>query len=463
MNTFNISPLDGRYAKQLTELSQRAGGAALTNARVLVETEYLLFLSSLGLVKPKITAAEEKIIWNAFFPLKDADLEIIEAIERKGYQDIPATNHDVKAIEYFIRLKLKNTPLKNRLQWVHYALTSEDVNSLSYALIISNSLEHALLPALQNIKKSLASLAVKHAKTLMLARTHGQAALPTTFGKEIRVFERRLARQLEQLSKAEASCKFGGAAGNFNAHKFSATGVNWPAAAQRFIKIFNGGRKIKITLTKVTTQIDPHDTYAEIFDNLRRINTILLDFSQDMWRYISDAWLKQKVVAGEVGSSAMPQKVNPIDFENAEGNFGMANAMLTYFSEKLPVSRLQRDLSDSTVCRNFGSAFGYCLVAYNSLLKGLGKIEVDKLAMRRALDAHTEVLSEGVQVYLRTLGVTDAYEKLKAFSRGKVINETELHQFIDTLDIKKEEKAKLKTLSVALYTGYAQTLAKENK
>ncbi|MGB2579988.1 adenylosuccinate lyase [Elusimicrobium simillimum] len=458
-----LSPLDGRYFNKTYNLPQVMGEHALTQNRVRVEVEYFKALCALGLPGlPKLKPAEIKIL-DSILPLKEADYQVIRDIEFKGYKDIKATNHDVKAIEYFLKDKLVKTSLKNRLEWIHFALTSEDINSTTYALMLRDGLEAVILPELKKIQKVLDQMSKKYAGTVLLARTHGQAAVPTTFGKEFRVFEYRLRRQIEQLSKMAVSCKLGGAVGNFNAHMAAFEKINWQRFAAKFIESFNKGHKNKIFLNEVSTQIDPHDTYAELFDNLRRANTILLDFSQDVWRYISDDFIKQRTIDGEVGSSTMPQKVNPIDFENAEGNLGLANAMFGFFSGKLPISRLQRDLSDSTVCRNFASAFGYCMVAYAALLKGLSKIEVNQAKTKEALLAHPEVLAEAYQTILRAGGVKNPYEKLKALTRGQKITDASLKEFIDNLDADVKIKTKLRKLSVQNYTGIAAFLAKGTK
>lgn len=291
-----ISPLDGRYYNKLGSLPQYMGENALAENRVRVEVEYFIALSNLGLKGfKKLTAAEIKLL-RGLLPLSEKDLKDISDIEMKGYKNIKATNHDVKAIEYFLKDRLANTSLKDRLEWFHFALTSEDINSTSYALMLRDGLEKVILPKAAEIRKNLDALSKKHAATVILARTHGQAAVPTTFGKEFRVFEYRLRRQLDQLSSIKISCKLGGAVGNFNAHNAAFEKINWQKFAQKLMSDFNKGSKVKIFLNEVSTQIDPHDTYAEIFDNLRRINTILIDFSQDMWRYISDDWIKQKPV-----------------------------------------------------------------------------------------------------------------------------------------------------------------------
>jgi adenylosuccinate lyase len=364
-------------------------------------------------------------------------------------------------VEYYIKDRLANTSLKDRLEWFHFALTSEDVNSAAYALMTRAALEEVLIPTLTEIQRFLGALAAKYAATPLLARTHGQPAVPTTFGKEFKVFECRLARQIEQLKKQQISCKLGGAVGNFNAHMAAFPEVDWQKFAAAYAESLNEGCKNKIFLWPASTQIDPHDTLAELFDNLRRANTILIDFSQDMWRYISDNLIKQRPVAGEVGSSTMPQKVNPIDFENAEGNLGLANAMFGFFAGKLPISRLQRDLSDSTALRNVGPAFGYCEVAWRALLKGLGKIEVDGAAALAMLEQHPEVLAEGIQTVLRARGVKGAYEKLKDFTRGKKITARDIKAFIESLDIDDKTKKTLLNLSVTNYIGAAAKTARK--
>ena len=302
-------------------------------------------------------------------------------------------------------------------------------------------------------------LSNEHAKTPMLARTHGQPASPTTFGKEMRVFEARLARQLEQLKERSILVKFAGATGNYNAHVVTVPDVDWQEFAKKFIEGLNAGYQIKIELNTVTTQIEPHDTYAEFFDNLRRVNTILIGFSQDMWRYISDGWITQKPKAGEIGSSAMPHKVNPIDFENAEGNFGVANSLFEHFSRKLPISRLQRDLSDSTVERTFGTAFAHSLIGYKSLLKGLGKVNVNEKAMLEDLQEHPEVIAEAIQTVLRREGVDVPYEKLKELTRGRQVTLEDFAKFIDGLSVGEKIKKHLKALRPENYLGIAEKIA----
>lgn len=459
MKTPALCPLDGRYGGRLGALRSVMSEAAFTASRVRAELAWFEVLSHLKLPRFAVLSAQETSLLNNLLPLSEQDLEIIRALEFDGYEDIPATKHDVKAVEYFLKLRLKNTPLQDRLEWFHFALTSEDINSAAYAILLSDGVEKALWPALENLQKDLAKLARKESRSVLLARTHGQAAVPTTFGKEIRVFEARLNRQLKELKKREISLKFGGAVGNYNAHLAAFPKVNWIAAAQRFVAALNKGRKIKIVLTPVSTQVDNRDTYAELFDNIRRINTILLGLCQDMWRYISAGLVHQKTTAGEVGSSTMPQKVNPIDFENAEGNLQLADALLELFSRKLPVSRLQRDLSDSTVLRNMAVAFGYALTAYLSLLKGLSKISFDRTAAQAELAAHPEVLAEGVQTILRAAGYPNPYETLRDFTRGRKMTPALWQEFIEGLAVNGPTKQRLRALSLKNYLGSAVQLA----
>jgi adenylosuccinate lyase len=410
------------------------------------------------------TEQEQKLL-RALADISIEDAHIVKKIEREGYEGVPATNHDVKAVEYFIKLKLKGTSLEDVLEWVHFALTSEDVNSVAHGLALRDAVEGVMLPALEEVRKEIISLARAHAATPMLARTHGQPATPTTFGKEMNVFAKRLERQVDTLKHSAILVKWGGPSANYNAQMVALPEVEWLNLARAFVKSLSAEgmekkeRFVRLELNEVTTQIEPHDTYAEMFDNLRRINTILLDLSQDMWRYISDGWVIQKPKAGEVGSSAMPHKVNPIDFENAEGNFGIANALFEHLSRKLPVSRLQRDLSDSTVERTFGTAFAHSLIGYRSLVRGFGQVSVNENALREALAAHPEVLAEAIQTVLRVAQVDMPYEKLKALTRGRAVSMADLAAFIDGLDIRPELKARLRALTPENYTGLASQLA----
>lgn len=458
-----ISPIDGRYRATTQALAEYFSESALMKMRLAVECEYLTALSEAKGVGMRALTADEKTMLRALPNIAIEDAEIIQKIEREGYGDIPATNHDVKAVEYFIKLKLRNTSLTDVLEWVHFALTSEDVNSTSHALALRGALEEVMLPALEKVANEIVGLARAHADTAMLARTHGQSATPTTFGKEMNVFATRLARQVGTLRTSSVLMKWGGPSANYNAQMVALPKVDWLAFARSFAERLNTDRKhsVRLALNEVTTQIEPHDTFAEMFDNLRRINTILLDLSQDMWRYISDGWVTQKPKEGEIGSSAMPHKVNPIDFENAEGNFGVANALFEHLSRKLPVSRLQRDLSDSTVARTFGTAFGHSLVGYRSLLRGFGKISVNEAALRDAFAMHPEVLAEAIQTVLRVADVEMPYEKLKALTRGKQVTMQDLATFIDGLDVDPAMKTRLKALRPETYTGLAGVLARK--
>ena len=453
----SVGSIDGRYRDIAGALSEHFSEYGLIRKRITVECEYLLALSEAGVGVRKLTKEEIAILQQLpHISLEEA--AIVKRIEKEGYDGIPATNHDVKAVEYFIKKKLSGTSLKDISEWTHFALTSEDVNSTAYGIALRSALQSVILPALGDIQATLDTLAKEHAGVAMLARTHGQPASPTTFGKEMRVFEKRLERQMKELSRP-ILVKFGGATGNYNAHVAAMPEVDWQEFARNFVARLNVGYKIPLELNEFTTQIEPHDTYAELFDTMRRTNTILLDLSQDFWRYISDGWLAQKATEGEVGSSAMPHKVNPIDFENAEGNLGVANALYEHFSRKLPISRLQRDLSDSTVERAFGTAFAHSLIAYASLKRGLGKITVNKEGMQAALDAHPEVLAEAIQTVLRREGVEVPYEKLKELTRGKNVSLNDFAIFIDGLSVNTDVKARLKALRPETYIGLAKKIA----
>lgn len=454
-----VSPIDGRYRKQTSALAGFFSEKALAKYRLTVEGEYLIFLSEhTGKGLRKFSEEEIKVI-RQMYNLSIEDASVIKAIETKGYKGIKPTKHDVKAIEYFIKDKLNGTLLKDTLEWVHFALTSEDTNNIAYALMMSDAIGSVILPPISSLDAKLSELSKKYKNVPILARTHGQPASPTTFGKEFKVFASRLERQIEQLSRHEFLAKLNGATGNYNAHYAAYPEIDWNRFTQDFIETFNKERQIKLKANFITTQIEPGDSYVEIFDNLHRLNTILIGFNQDMWRYISDNWLKQKPVEGEVGSSTMPHKVNPIDFENSEGNLGIANALLHYFSSKLPISRLQRDLSDSTVKRNLGVAFAHCLIGYNSVLKGLGKIDVNEKKVIEELEKHPEVISEAIQTILRREGAEMPYEQLKSLTRGKEVTIEGLHKFIEGLNVAYDVKAEMKSITPSNYTGIAALLA----
>ncbi len=444
--------------------------AGLMKYRVIVEGEYLIALSQLGLGLRKLTQAETMMIRD-LYELSEADAQIISDIELKGYQfaswRIKATDHDVKAVEYFLKDKLANTSLKDCLEWIHFALTSEDTNNLAYGLLMSDALSYVILPVISGLVASIDALAKEHADLSMLSRTHGQPASPTTFGKEFKVYAHRLGRQINQLTYHKFLVKLNGATGNYNAHVAAYPKIDWVKFTQDFVMQLNSrvystvpkntGANLEANL--VTTQIESHDSLAEMFDIFRRFNTILIGFDQDMWRYISDGWLGQKAKEGEVGSSTMPHKINPIKFENSEGNLGIANALFTHFAQKLQVSRLQRDLSDSTVQRSIGSAFAHSLIAYQYTLNGLSRVAVNSEKVAEALLAHPEVLAEAIQTVLRREGVAMPYEQLKALTRGKEVTMADLTTFIDGLEVSATVKTELKQFTPQNYTGLAAKLA----
>lgn len=447
-----VSPVDGRYAAVTRPLSRYFSEEALIRHRIEVEALYLALLCGLpGTGIPSLPPKGKKLL-AALKALKPSEAARVKAIERE-------TRHDVKACERFIRERLERAGLSKYREYVHFALTSEDVNSFAYALMLSRGLGEAVLPALDGITAELRRLARRHAADPLLARTHGQPAVGTTFGKEFAVFAARLERQRSQLAGLRLQAKLSGAVGNYNAHLAAFPRADWPAFARRFAAAASKGLKIKVEAAPLTTQIEPHDAVAELFDGLRRTNTVLIGLCQDIWRYISDGLIVQRAVAGEVGSSTMPQKVNPIHFENAEGNLGAANALCGFFSAKLPVSRLQRDLSDSTVERNYGAAFAHSLIAYRSMMEGFSRISVNRAAAARSLSDHPEVYAEAVQTVLRREGVKDPYSLLKDLTRGRAITVPELHAFVDGLPVKPAVKAELKTLISKPYTGLASRLA----
>lgn len=449
-----INPLDGRYYERTRELAPYFSEQALMKYRTMMECEYLIALSASGKTGlRKFTANEIKTIKSIYEKFDDSSYEAIKKIES-------VTNHDVKAVEYFIKEKLAKTSLKDATEWVHFATTSEDTNNIAYALMIADSLERVMIPKIKSIVKELRALSTKYKNLPMLARTHGQSASPTTFGKEMFVFVARIEKRLKGHEGIKIQAKLNGATGNWNAHMAAYPAVNWPKFSQDFINSFNKGRNQKLEANLITTQIECHDSYVAVFDTVRRINTILLDFNQDMWRYISDSWVTQRTKAGEVGSSTMPHKVNPIDFENSEGNIGIANALFEFFARKLPVSRLQRDLSDSTVERAFGTAFGHSYLAYVMLEKGLSKIAVNENKIKEDLLAHPEVVAEAIQTVLRRENYPIPYESLKELTRGKQVTMEDFAKFIDTLKVSEKIKAELKKFTPLTYTGIASKLVK---
>ena len=448
-----ISPLDGRYYNKTRPLAEYFSELALMKYRVLMEAEYFIALSELEKTAlRKFTPTEKKIVRDLYLKFDDASYQDIKKFES-------TTNHDVKAVEYFLKKKLSETSIKDCLEWLHFAITSEDTNNISYALLISDSLENVIISEISKIVIELNSLAKKYSDLPMLARTHGQSASPTTFGKEMKVFSVRLEKILEELKNIKIEAKLNGATGSYNAHVAAYPKIDWPQFSQKFIHGFNKNRTQKLEANLITTQIECHDSYVAIFSAINRINTILIGFNQDFWRYISDGWIAQKTQAGETGSSTMPHKVNPIDFENSEGNLGLANALFDFFARKLPISRLQRDLSDSTVERAIGTAFGHSYLAYTSLLKGLGKISVNEAKIKIDLLAHPEVITEAIQTILRREGVEMPYEKLKELSRGKIVTIADIRAFIEKLDVVPKIKKELSELTVENYTGLASKLA----
>lgn len=448
---FAISPVDGRYRAQTESLNFLVSEFALIRNRLLIEINWLIKLAS----EPKITNLKPitknsiKFLQNliANFSLKDA--AEIKKIEIK-------INHDVKSIEYFLKNKIKNhIELSQFSEFIHFALTSEDVNNLAYALMIKSTINDILNPEMQLLILQLRTMAHKYATIPMLARTHGQPATPTTMGKELANFVARLENQLIQFKKIIFKGKFSGAVGNFNAHFIAIANFPWEQFCTDFVK------ELGLEFNLYTTQIEPHDYIAEICHSFIRFNNILLDLNRDIWEYIALNYFTQKLNAMEVGSSTMPHKINPIDFENSEGNLGIANCLFEHFANKLPISRLQRDLSDSTVMRNIGTSFAHTLLAYKSLSKGLAKLEINSAILKNELNQHYEVLGEAIQTLMRLHGIDKPYEKLKEFLRSQKIDENKLRQFIDNLNLPEAEKKRLRNLKPENYLGIAVKLAKK--
>ena len=448
----SISPIDGRYSKQTESLKPVFSEFGLIKNRVKVEILWLIALSNDKEIKelPKFSKQALKYLNHLFLDFNEKDAKAIKGIEKK-------TNHDVKAVEYWIRNQLKKKKLNKVNEFIHFSLTSEDVNNLAYALMLKEGLSETILPGIKKISAILRANSKKFAALPMLSRTHGQTASPTTLGKEFANVNYRIERQIKQLKNQEILGKINGAVGNFNAHLSAYPKKNWPTFSKSFIA------SLKLTYNPLTTQIEPHDFIAEIFQNVSRINTILIDLNRDIWGYISLGYFKQKVIKGEIGSSTMPHKVNPIDFENSEGNLGLSNAILSHLAEKLPLSRWQRDLTDSTVLRNIGVGFSYGLIAYNSCIKGLNKLEVNKSIIHEELNQSWELLAEPIQTVMRKNGIENSYEKLKDITRGKgKISADQIHHFIKNLKISKEDKSYLLELTPQSYIGVAQQLAKKN-
>jgi adenylosuccinate lyase len=446
----SLSPLDGRYASRLAPVREIFSEAGLVRERVRVECAWFLALARGPAARALSSLAPAARGWAEAFAAnpKETDIAAIKGIEA-------GTKHDVKAVELWIRGQLEERgAAKAELEWVHFACTSEDINNLAYALMLKGARGRLLVPTLQALGAVLDSLAVRYATAGMLARTHGQSASPTTMGKELANVAARLERQRTGIERVEALGKMNGAVGNFNAHSVALPEVDWPAFSAQFVG------SLGLVPNPLTTQIEPHDWIGEYCHAVLRANTVLVDFARDMWSYISLGYFKQSVIAGEVGSSTMPHKVNPIEFENAEGNLGIANALLAHFAEKLPVSRMQRDLTDSTVLRNLGVAIGHSILAYQSLGAGLERLELDETRLGQDLNGAWEVLAEAVQTVMRANGIPDAYDRLKAYTRGQPMDEHAMRSFIGSLPLPAEAKQRLLALEPRTYLGLASRLAR---
>ena len=444
-----VSSVDGRYAGRTAGLRDIFSEYGLIRYRVIVEIRWFQALAASTDI-PQVTNLSETA--NAYLDSLVEDFGLEAAKRVKAIE--ATTNHDVKAIEYYLKECFAQQDELNSLsEFLHFACTSEDINNLSYALMMADAREQVFLPVYADIDQALKAIVSKHANLPMLSRTHGQTASPTTLGKEIANVAKRLQRQVDQLRQQPMLGKINGAVGNFNAHIAAYPDVNWPKFAQQFVE------SLGLSWNPWTTQIEPHDWMAESFHSMSRYNTILIDLCRDIWAYISIGYFTQKTIAGEIGSSTMPHKVNPIDFENAEGNLGVANALLTHLAEKLPVSRWQRDLTDSTVLRTIGTAAGHGMIAYASLLKGLGKLQVNEQEIAKDLNNSWEVLAEPIQTVMRLYGIENPYEQLKELTRGKAISTEILEEFVQTLDIPDAAKQQLLALTPATYTGNAADMA----
>lgn len=453
LSTLNaVSPLDGRYASRCDDLRAYLSEAGFMAHRVEVEVNWLIALSEAGLPElPKFTVRSKQTLQKIVRDFSEEDAQRIKEIER-------TTNHDVKAVEYFLKEKIAgDKALANAAEFIHFACTSEDINNTSHALMLNRVREQVIVPRLQKLHETLKNYAHQYANQPLLSRTHGQPASPSTMGKEFANVALRLNNAITAITKVEALAKLNGATGNYNAHLSAYPEINWPRFSKEVLK------NLGLKQNDYTIQIEPHDWMAALFDAIARANTILLDLNRDIWGYIALGYFKQKLKEGEVGSSTMPHKVNPIDFENSEGNIGLANAVLRHLSEKLPVSRWQRDLTDSTVLRNLGVALGYCLVAWDSCLKGLGKLELNAAAIDADIDACWEVLAEPVQTVMRRYGLPQPYEQLKALTRGRGITEEALREFIEQLDLPSDAKNRLLKMTPRSYIGHAAKLAKAYK
>ncbi len=447
-----LSPVDGRYADKAASLRPFLSEYGLIYYRTLVEIKWLKHLANTPEINevPKLSTEALNALDGIVDNFSEKDALAVKEIEK-------TTNHDVKAVEYFIKDKIaEHAELANISEFIHFACTSEDINNLSYALMLKNAIEKVVLPEVKHVQDFIQKLANDFADQPMLSRTHGQPASPTTLGKELINVAYRLSRQTKQLAQIEYLGKINGAVGNFNAHIAAYPDIDWQKLAKSFVK------SLGLSYNPLTTQIEPHDYVAECFDCLCRINTICIDFNRDIWGYISLNYFKQKTIAGEIGSSTMPHKVNPIDFENAEGNLGLANALMNHLSAKLPISRWQRDLTDSTVLRNIGVGLAYSLIAYQAMLKGMKKLELNREPILEDLKNNVEVLGEAVQTVMRRYGIEKPYEKLKELTRGKRISLNDLSVFIDGLALPHEVKENLKAMTPANYIGIAEKLCQEH-
>ena len=446
-----LSPVDGRYANKVEALRPIFSEYGLIKYRVTVEVRWLQMLANEAGIKevPALSADANKVLDAIVDEFNVADAERVKAIES-------TTNHDVKAVEYLLKEKVAtHAELAKVTEFIHFACTSEDINNLSHGLMLESAREQVLVPVMEQIVDAVKAKAKEYKSVAMMARTHGQPATPTTMGKEFANVAVRLQRQLDQLKAVRIMGKINGAVGNYNAHLAAYPNVDWHGLSERFVN------SLGLDWNAYTTQIEPHDYVAELFDAVARFNTVLIDFDRDVWGYIALNHFKQKTIAGEVGSSTMPHKVNPIDFENSEGNLGIANAVMSHLAQKLPISRWQRDLTDSTVLRNLGVGIAHAVIAYHATLKGLSKLEVNEAVLARELDANWELLAEPVQTVMRRYGIEKPYEKLKELTRGKRITPQDLANFIDALELPNAAKDEMKALSPATYVGRAEAFVDE--
>ncbi|MCU4972468.1 adenylosuccinate lyase [Halobacteria archaeon AArc-m2/3/4] len=449
---YAVSPLDGRYGTRTAPLSPYASEAALMRARVQVEVEYLIALADLEATPLELDLEERTHIRGLYESFAEEDAELVKKLETEGHEEFEATNHDVKAVEYFVRHRLPEG--SDASPWIHFGLTSEDVNNLAHRLLVRDAIDEVLLPSLYEVRNTLAEMARDHRDLPMLARTHGQPATPTTFGKEMAVYAARLGRATGRIREAtdELRGKLGGASGTYAAHVAAYPGVDWQTFAREFVD------ELGLGFEPLTTQVNPCDDLATLFDAVRGANDVLLDLDLDVWLYVSDRYLGQEAVAGETGSSTMPHKVNPIDFENSEGNLSKANSDLGFLADYVTTSRLQRDLSDSTVKRNVGAAFAHCLIGYTKTQNGLEKVVPNEQVMRDELNATPEIIGEAVQTILRREGRDDAYEQVKKLTRGRRVALEDFRELFDELDVSDETRAELRSLTPETYIGVASEL-----